>query len=66
MKDEPHLMSPENPQSVKPSLFRIGEGRRDWTKVNPAASGRDLNDGWSNHCHGVVGADGMGAMVLAL
>ena len=59
-------MSPENPQSVKPSLFRIGEGRCDWTKVNPAASGRDLNDGLSSHRHGVVGADGMCAMVLAL
>ena len=59
-------MSPENPQTVKPSLFRIGEGRRDWTKVNPAASGRDLNDGLSNHRHGVVSADGMCATVLAL
>lgn len=59
-------MSPENPQSVKPSLFRIGEGRCDWTKVNPATSGRDLNDGLSSHRHGVVGADGMCAMVLAL
>jgi hypothetical protein len=59
-------MSPENPQTVKPSLFRIGEGRRDWTKVNPAASGRDLNDGLSNHRPGVVSADGMCATVWAL
>lgn len=59
-------MSPENPQSVKPSLFRIGEGRRDWTKVNPAQSGRDLNDGLSSHRHGVVSADGMCAKVLVL
>jgi hypothetical protein len=59
-------MSPENFPTVKPSLFRIGEGCQDWTKVNPAQSGRDLNDGLSSHRHGVVGADGMSAQVLAL
>ena|ERR1043166_4068152 len=59
-------MSPENPQTVKPSLFRIGEGRRDWAKVNPAVSGRDLNDGLSNQRHGVVSADGMCATELVL
>ena len=51
---------------MKPSLFRIGEGCQDWAKVNPAVSGRDLNDGLSNHRHGVVGADGMCAMVMVL
>lgn len=66
MKDEPHLMSPENLQTVKPSLFKTDEGRRDWTKVNPAKSGRDLNDGLSNQRHGVVSADGMCATVLVL
>ena len=59
-------MSPENLQTVKPSLFRIGEGRWDWAKVNPAKSGRDLNDGLSNHRHGVVSAGGMCATVLVL
>ena len=59
-------MSPENPQTVKPSLFRIGEGRWDWTMVNPAKSGRDLNDGLSSHRHGVVSADGMCATGLVL
>lgn len=44
----------------------MGEGRRDWTKVNPASSGRDLNDGLSNQRHGVVSAGGMSATVLAL
>jgi hypothetical protein len=59
-------MSPENLQNVKPSLFRTGEGRRDWAKVNPAMSGRDLNDGLSNHRHGVVSAGGMCATELVL
>ena len=59
-------MSPENPQTVKPSLFKTGEGRWDWTKVNPVRSGRDLNDGLSNQRHGVVGADGMCATELVL
>ena len=51
---------------MKPSLFKIDEGRRDWAKVNPAKSGRDLNDGLSNQRHGVVSADGMCAKVLVL
>ena len=59
-------MSPENFPTVKPSLFRIGEGCQDWAKVNPARSGRDLNDGMSSHRHGVVGAGGMLTQVLVL
>ncbi len=59
-------MSPEKNRTVKPSLLKIGEGRRDWAKVNPASSGRDLNDGWSNQRHGVVCADGMYATVVGL
>lgn len=51
---------------MKPSLFKIDEGCQDWAKVNPAWSGRDLNDGLSNQRHGVVSADGMCAMVLEL
>jgi len=51
---------------VKPSLFKTDEGRWDWAKVNPAKSGRDLNDGLSNQRHGVVSADGMCATELEL
>ena len=59
-------MSRENLRTVKPSLFRIGEGCQDWAKVNPASGGRDLNDGLSGHRHGVVRGDGMRGQVLAL
>ena len=44
---------------MKPSLFKIGEGCQDWAKVNPAKSGRDLNDGLSSHRHGGVSGAGM-------
>jgi len=44
---------------MKPSLFKIGEGCQDWAKVNPAKSGRDLNDGLSSHRHGGVSGVGM-------
>ena len=49
-----HQMSLENPQSVKPSLLECGEGCQDWTKANPAMSGRGLNGGLSSHHNGVV------------
>jgi hypothetical protein len=44
---------------MKPSPFRTGEGCQDWAKVNPAASGRDLNGGLSSHRHGGVSGVGM-------
>lgn len=46
--------------------FRLGEDYQDWTKVNPATSGRDLNDDLSNHRHGGVRRHGMSAKVLVL
>jgi hypothetical protein len=52
-------MSPEKPQTVEPSLLKTGEGCQDWTMVNPMPNGRDQNDGWSDHRHGVVCGDGM-------
>ena len=51
---------------MKPSLFKIDEGRRDWAKANPVENGRGFNDGLSNQRHGVVSADGMCATVLVL
>ena len=59
-------MSPEIPQSMESNLFRTGEDYQDWTKVNPATSGRDLNDELSNHRHGGVRRHGMSAKVLVL
>jgi len=59
-------MSPEIPQPMEPNLFRIGEGYQDWTKVNSAQSGKDLNDGLSNYRHGGVRRHGMSAKVLVL
>jgi hypothetical protein len=59
-------MSPEIPQPMESNLFRTGEDYQDWTKVNPATSGRDLNDGLSNHRHGGVRRHGMSAKVLVL
>ena len=63
---EAHLMSRENPQPTEPSLFKIGEGYQDWTKVNPAMSGRDLNDDLSSHRRGVVCGHGMSGQVVVL
>ena len=51
---------------MEPNLFRTGEDYQDWTKVNPAKSGRDVNDGLSNHRHGGVRRHGMSAKVLVL
>ena len=51
---------------MESNLFRTGEDYQDWTKVNPAISGRDLNDGLSNHRHGGVRRHGMSAKVLVL
>jgi len=51
---------------MKPSLFKIGEGCQDWAKVNPAASGRDLNDGLSSHRHGGVRGVGMQEQVVGV
>ena len=59
-------MSPENPQSVKPSLLECGEGCQDWTKANPATNGRGLNGGLSSHRHGVVRGRGMFVEVMVL
>jgi hypothetical protein len=59
-------MSPESLQPMESNLFRTGEDYQDWTKVNPAKSGRDLNDGLSNHRHGGVRRHGMSAKVLVL
>jgi len=59
-------MSPENLQTMESSRFRLGEDYQDWTKVNPAKSGRDLNDDLSNHRHGGVRRHGMLAKVLVL
>ena|ERR1043166_667833 len=59
-------MSLENPQSVKPSLLECGEGCQDWTKANPALSGRGLNGGLSRHRHGVVRGRGMFVEVRVL
>lgn len=47
-------MSRENLRTVKPSLFRIGEGCQDRAKANPVENGRGFNDGLSGHRHGVV------------
>ena len=51
---------------MKPNLFRIGEGCQDWAKVNPATSGRDLNDGLSSHRHGGVSGVGMCGEVVGV
>jgi hypothetical protein len=59
-------MSPEILQTMEPSLFKTGEGYQDWTKVNPATSGRDLNDDLSNYRHGGVRRHGMSAKVMVL
>lgn len=59
-------MSRENLRTVKPSLFRIGEGCQDRAKANPVINGRGFNDGLSGHRHGVVRGDGMRGQVLAL
>ena len=44
----------------------MGEGYQDWTKVNPAKSGRDLNDDLSSHRRGVVCRHGMSGQVVVL
>lgn len=59
-------MSPENPQSVKPSLLECGEGCQGWAKANPAMSGRGFNGGLSSHRHGVVRGRGMFVEVVVL
>src|SRR5688500_19436430 len=56
---EVHLMNPENPQPVNPSLFRIGEGCQGRTMANPAKSRKGLNDGLCGHHYGVVRGRGM-------
>ena len=59
-------MSPEKPNITEPSPFFKGEGYQDWTKVNPAKSGRDLNDDLSSHRRGVVCRHGMSGQVVVL
>ena len=59
-------MSPDNSNTTEPSPFYLGEGYQDWTKVNPAKSGRDLNDDWSSHRRGVVCGHGMSGQVVVL
>lgn len=63
---EAQQMSLDKPTPVEPSLLLDGEGCQGWTKVNPAPSGRDLNDWLSSHCHGGVGGHGMRAQVVGL
>jgi hypothetical protein len=47
-------MSPEMRTTAEPSRYANGEGYQDWTKANPAGSGRGLNDTLSSqHCGGV-------------
>lgn len=58
-KVNPIDMSPENASAVEPSPCRTGEGPRDWTKANPAPSGRGPNDHLSSHRHSGVSGDGM-------
>ncbi len=57
-KVNPIEMSPESASPVEPSHCRKGEGPRDWTKANPAPSGRGLNDPLSSHHHSGVSGDG--------
>lgn len=59
-------MSPENWNPTEPSPFYLGEGYQDWTKVNLAKSGRDLNDELSSHRRGVVCGHGMSGQVVVL
>lgn len=63
---EAHQMSPENWNPMEPSPFSEDEGYQDWTKVNPAKSGRDQNDGRSSHRHGVVCGHGISGQVVVL
>jgi hypothetical protein len=51
---------------MESNLFRTGEDYQDWTKVNSALSGKDLDDGLSNCRHGGVRRHGMSAKVLVL
>ena len=61
------LLYPDNSKnSMEPNLFYEGEGYQDWTKVNPARSGRDQNDDRSSHRHGVVCGHGMSEQVGVL
>jgi hypothetical protein len=63
-KVNPIDMSPENASPAEPSPCRIGEGPRDWTKANPAPSGRGLNDRLSSHRRsGVSGGGRFGRQV---
>ena len=59
-------MSPENLQPMESNRFRLGEDYQDWTKVNSALSGKDLNDELPNYRHGGVRRHGMSAKVLVL
>ena len=59
-------MSPEKWNPTEPSPFSEDEGYQDWTMVNPAVSGRDLNDDWSSHRRGVVCGHGMSGQVVGL
>jgi hypothetical protein len=59
-------MSLERTSPTEPSLLQKDEGYQSWTKVNPAESGRDLNDDlFSYHCGGVRG-HGMSGQVVVL
>jgi hypothetical protein len=44
----------------------MDEGYQNWTKVNPAVSGRDLNDDWSSYRRGGVCVHGMSGQVVVL
>ena len=51
---------------MEPTPFSEDEGYQDWTRVNPAKSGRDRNDDRSSHRHGVVCGHGMSGQVVVL
>lgn len=57
-KVNPIDMSPDNSSPAEPSPCRTGEGPRDWTKANPARSGRGLNDRLSSHRRSGVSGGG--------
>ncbi len=44
----------------------MDEGYQNWTKVNPAVSGRDLNDDLSSYRRGGVCGHGMSEQVVVL
>ena len=63
---EAHRMSLEKTSPTEPSLSQKDEGDQSWTKVNPAVSGRDLNDDWSSYRRGGVCGHGMFGQVVVL